>query len=230
MRTNPIVYKNYAIYSALYLVDASCNQTDNMIIFLENNIPQYTHEDVLRFLTDKEFRQSVVVPFKTNFSALVDLDKRWYLNYEKEIGKKNWWRKAVAIVSTLIKFKDPNPLKPGSIEMEIYQAVVNSEQYIIPIVYKHIDELNPKKHDVFYKEHLLKHFDIYGLKFHEFYFARMGNYVPYMEIELERYHTWDKSTFEIYLPYREMKELYEKIYKEEYPEKFQYGEYSKDYL
>lgn len=224
-----MVYEHYALYPAYYLGDADCEPTREMILFLEKSIPQYTHEDVLRFLTDKQFRQSVVIPFKTDFPALVDLDKKWYLKYEKEIGKKNWWRKAVTIVSTLVEFKDPSPLEPGSIEMEIYQAVVNSEQYIIPVVYKNIDELKPKKHDVFYKDHLLKHFDIYGLKFHGFYFAHMGNCVPYMEIELERYHTWEKSTFELYLPYSEMKELYKKIYSQEYPEKFQYGNYSKEW-
>lgn len=223
MRTNPIVYENYAIYSALYLGDASCNQTNNMIIFLENKIPQYTHEDVLHFLTDKEFRHSVVVPFKTNFSALIDLDKRWYRKYEKEIGKKNWYRQAVRIVSRLIELPDPTPLKPGSIEKEIYQTVLNSEQHIIPVVYSNIDELNPKKHDVFYKDHLLKYFDIYGLKFIEFYFTYLGDYIPSIKIAFEQYHTWEKSEFEVYLPYSEMKILYEKIYKEEYPSKYQWS-------
>ncbi|WP_131820834.1 hypothetical protein [Desulfotruncus arcticus] len=153
---------------------------------------------------------------------MVDLDKRWYRNYEKQIGKKNWWRKAVKIVSRLIDLPDPRPLKPGTIEMEIYQAILNSEQYIIPVVYRHIDELNPKKHDVFYKDELLKYFDIYGLKFHEFYFAHLDNCVPCMEVEFEYYHTWEKGTFEIYLPYGEMKKLYEKIYKEKYPDKYRY--------
>ncbi|WP_027365965.1 hypothetical protein [Desulfotruncus alcoholivorax] len=222
MMTSPIVYEHYAIYSAYYLGDAACDQTSDMIIFLKNNIPQYTHEDVLRFLTDKEFRQSVVAPLETDIPALVNLDKKWYREYEKQIGKKNWWRKAVRIVSKLIDLPDPKPLKPGSIEMEIYQTILNSEQYIIPVVYKHIDENNPKKHDVFYKDELLKYFNIYGVKFQEFYFARLNNCVPYMELEFEYYHTWAKKTFEIYLPYGEMKKLYEKIYKEKYPEKYRY--------
>ncbi|MTI80030.1 MAG: hypothetical protein FH758_03955 [Firmicutes bacterium] len=219
MKVNQIVYEHHGLYPAYYLGDACCQPLRYMILFLEKSIPQYTHEDVLRFLTDDEFRHSVIIPFKTNFPALINLDKKWYQKYEKEIGRKNWYRKAVRIVSRLIELPDPSPLKKDSIEMEIYQAVLNSEQYIIPIIYSNINELNPKRHDVFNKGHLLKHFDIYGLKFIEFYFAWFDNYIPFIEVIFEYYHTWEKSKFEIYLPYSEMKRLYEKIYKEEYPQK-----------
>jgi hypothetical protein len=88
--------------------------------------------------------------------------------YEREIGQKKWYKEAVRIVSSLIDLPDPKPLFPTEKEIQIYNTIVNSYQYIIPVVFPRIPDGQDKKHSIFYKQELLFYLETYGFEFLDF--------------------------------------------------------------
>ncbi|NPV72893.1 MAG: hypothetical protein HPY89_03695 [Pelotomaculum sp.] len=220
MKINPFVYHHPAMYGGYYLEGTAHHELACAIELLIKVKPQYTHEDVYEFLTNKTFRSQIL-----QVSQDTDLNRQWDL-YEKKIPKKNWYKKAVDIVRRLVYLKDPEPIKEGSKEWQIYNAVVNSKQYFIPVVYqKLMPEERPDRYDVLDKEMLLFRFKTYGFRFIDIPIAVMCNNVPYLEVELEYYHTYQKGLLEIYLPYDEMECMYQAIFNKKYPEKYPYGEF-----
>ncbi|MQL53630.1 hypothetical protein GFC01_15435 [Desulfofundulus thermobenzoicus] len=220
MKINPFVYDHPGRYAAYYLEGTAYHELTCAVELLTKVAPQYTHEDVYKFLTDRTYRSQLL-----QVSQDTDLNNQWN-SYEKEIPKKNWYKKAVGIVRRLVYLKDPEPIKADSKEWQIYNAVVNSKQYVIPVVYqKLMPEERPDRYDVLDKEILLFRFKTYGFRFISIPIAMMGNNVPYLEVELEYYHTYQKGLLEIYLPYDEMKNLYQAIFNKEYPKKYHYGKF-----
>ncbi len=224
MKINPIVYNNSSLYGCWYLGKGS-EQTWLMIEFLQKHIPSYSHEDVYRFLTDSDFRKSIVELGKINVSASLDPYKLWMRKYERQIGKKNWYKEAVRIVSNLKNLPDPKPLFPSEKEIQIYNTIVNSYQYIIPVVFPRIPDGQDEKHGIFYKQELLFYFETYGFEFIEFYVigGGLGNTVLFIQIKLKQYHTYEKEIIEVYLPFMELVALYQKLFQKECP--YQHGSF-----
>jgi hypothetical protein len=168
LKINPIVYNNSALYGSWYLEGEGSEQTWLMIEFLQKQIPSYSHEDIYRFLTNSDFRKPIVELAKKNVSASPFLYKLWMQKYEREIGQKKWYKEAVRIVSSLIDLPDPKPLFPTEKEIQIYNTIVNSYQYIIPVVFPRIPDGQDKKHSIFYKQELLFYLETYGFEFLDF--------------------------------------------------------------
>jgi hypothetical protein len=199
-----------------------------MIEFLQVHVPLYTHEDVYLFLIDSKIRKSIIKQGAINISASIDPYKLWMRKYENQIGRKKWHKEAVRIVSSLIKLPDPVPLFPSEKEKRIYNAIVSSYQYIIPVVFPRIPDGQDGKHSIFYKEKLLFYLETYGFEFLDFYTigGGLGNTVLFVQIKLKQYHTYEKEIMDIYLPFNELVNLYQVIFEKEYP--YQYGRF--DYL
>ena len=197
MRINPIVYNNSSIYGSWYLERKGPEQTWLMIEFLQKHISLYTHKDVYRFLTDSDFRKSIVKPAIVNISAAIDPYKLWLRKYENKIGRKKWHKEAVRIVSNLINLPDPAPLFPSEKEIQVYNTIVNSYQYIIPIVFPRIPDGQDGKHSIFYKEELLFYLESYGFEFLDFHTigAGLGNTVLFIQIKLKQYHRKGKNGY-----------------------------------
>lgn len=220
MKINPFVYEHPTMYAGYYLEGIAYQPLWCAIELLIKVKPQYTHEDVYKFLTDKDYRLQIV-----QSSQNIDLKTEWAV-YEKEIPKKGWYRKAVGIVQQLVYLLEPESIVVDNKEWQIYKAIVNSRQYLIPVVYqKLMPEERPDRHEVLYKEELLFRLKTYGFTFIGIPVAMMGNNVPYLEVELKYYHTYRKGLMEIYLPCNEIKTLYQTIFGVEYPEKYHYGKF-----
>lgn len=220
MKINPFVYHHPGSYAGYYLEGTAYHQLCCAVELLSRATPQYNHEDVYRFLADKAYRIQIL-----QSSQDVNLNEQW-TTYEKEIPRKNWYRKVTNIVRRLVYLLDPEPIKVLSKEWHIYNSIADSKQYLIPVVYQKLTpEDRPDRHSVVYKEELLFRLKTYGFNFVSIPVAMMGNSVPYLEVELECYHTYRKGLMEIYLPYDEMKKLYQVILNEEYPERYHYGKF-----
>lgn len=126
----------------------------------------------------------------------------------------------------LVCLSDPEPIKAGSKESQIYDVIVNSKQYLIPAVYQRmLPDERSEKNEVLDKEALLFRLKTYGFTFVDIPVAMIGNNVLYLEVDLEQYHTYEKGLLEIYLPYDEMKNLYQAIFNKEYPKKYHYDKF-----
>lgn len=227
MKINPAVYNNSSLYGSWYLEGNGSEQTWLMIEFLQKPIPSYDHEDVYRFLTDSDFRKHIIRLASKNILASIEPCKMWMQKYERQIGKKNWYREAVRIVSELNNLPDPKPPFPTQKEIHIYHTIVNSYQYIIPVAFPRISNgQGDERHNIFYKHQLVFYLETYGFEFLDFYVigGGLGNSVLYIEIKLKQYHNYKRQIMEIYLPFMELATLYQKLFKRECP--YQYGNFN----
>jgi len=162
MKVQPIFYEYPNLYGQYYVIgrDASI-MLSRAVELLAEIIPEYTHQDVYRFLTDQQFRYAMVNS-KQNHLNHQHIRNIWLDSHEREVGKRKWYQDSVDIVRHLIDAEEPPSIYENTPEGFVYDAVASSQQQIIPVSYRWLS--SRQQPGALLKQELVLLFEVLGMK------------------------------------------------------------------
>lgn len=213
MKIQPIFYEHPDLYGKYYAIGLNASiMLGRAVELLAEIIPEYTHQDVYRFLTDQQFRYAIINS-KQNRLEHNTIREAWLNLHEREIGKRKWYQESVDIVRHLIDAPEPPSIYENTPEGFVYDAVTSSQQQIIPVSYRWLS--SGQQPGALHKQELLLLFEILGMELEsindEIHYV--GFRVPTVTVTLPGLSFLDKETqvgvnaIEFHLPDNEFKQL-----------------------
>lgn len=162
MKVQPIFYEYPDLYGKYYVIgrDASI-MLRKAVKLLAEVIPEYTHQDVYRLLTDQQFRYEIVNS-KQNRLEHQHTRATWLNFHEREVGKRKWYQDAVDIIRHLADAEEPPSIYENTPEGFVYDAVASSQQQMIPARYRWLS--SGQQHGALLKQELNLLFEVLGMK------------------------------------------------------------------
>lgn len=162
MKVQPIFYDYPNLYGKYYVIGRNAStMLSRAVELLAAVIPEYTHQDVYRFLTDQQFR-SAIVNSKQNHLEHQHIRATWLNLHEREVGKRKWYKDSVDIIRHLINAEEPPPIYKNTLEGVVYNAVDLSQQQMIPVIYRWLS--SNQQPGALLKQELLLLFEVLGMK------------------------------------------------------------------
>ncbi|CFX15625.1 Uncharacterized [Syntrophomonas zehnderi OL-4] len=221
MKIQPIFYEHPDLYGKYYAIGLNASiMLGRAVELLAEIIPEYTHQDVYRFLTDQQFRHAIINS-KQNRLEHDNTREAWLNLHEREIGKRKWYQESVDIVRHLIDAPEPPSIYENTMEGFVYDAVTSSQQQMIPVSYRWLS--SGQQPGALLKQELLLLFEVLGMELEsindEIYYVGFintfsGSYrVPTVTVTLPGLSFLDKETqvginaIGFHLPDNEFKQL-----------------------
>ena len=133
MKVNPIFYKYPELYGKIYVGGYNASlRLGRAAELIAAVIPEYTHQDVYSFLTEPEFRHSILGA-KQNYIENSNTRRVWVYQHEHELNKRRWYKDSLEIIKHLINCEDPSPIYSSTREGAVYHAIESSHQLLIPV-------------------------------------------------------------------------------------------------
>lgn len=162
MKVQPIFYEYPDLYGKYYVIGLNASiMLRTAVELLAEIIPEYTHQDVYRFLTDQQFRYAIANS-KENHLKNQHTRAKWLNCHEREVGKRKWYLDAVDIIRHLIDAEEPPSIYENTPEGYIYNAVDSSQQQMIPARYRWLS--SGQQPGALLKQELNLLFEVLGMK------------------------------------------------------------------